>query len=411
MKDSLLSILAAVSLAVAAPALAAEASDWRHVDAETGQIRGVTGLEELAEDFPDSGTVRLRLLQPYIDAGEYEKVMTTLEWLYARGYVFSEVAQQQIPKLLEGVDPGRIAERLRAEAEVIEASEIKAVTPANVGLAESVLRDPVDDRLIVTSVSQRAVFGRRGAAGWDGVRFEGAANLSGIALASGSRTIWIASGVIDGSDRDDGFRGLIGLDHENNQEIRIEAPDGVSFSDIVAGDAGVVFASDPIGGGVYRIDTGKLTSQELVPPGTFRSPQGLAVSADGTRLYVSDYRYGVAIVDLDSSHIFRLTTNLSLILDGVDGLWLHKNELIAVQNGTSPMRIAAFELSEDGMSVVGHRILEQAHPQWTEPLSGSIDDGKLIYVGNGQWDRFVAGEQAQGKPPLPTQIRSLSLTQ
>lgn len=411
MIQSLLRVLAGLLLAVTAPASAVEASDWRHVDAKTGQIRDVIGLEKLAQDFPDSGTVRLRLLQPYIEAGEYEKAMTTLEWLYERGYVFSEVAQQQIPRLLEGVDPGRIAERLRAEAEVIEASEIKVVTPADVGLAESVLRDPVDDRLIVTSVSERAVFGRRGTGGWDGVRFEDAGNLSGIALAPGSRTIWIASGSIDGSDSGEGFRGLIGMDHDNNQEIRIEAPDGVSFSDIVAVEGEVVFASDPISGGVYRIDADKLALQELVARGTFRSPQGLAVSADGARLYVSDYRYGVAIVDLGSGDISRLTTNLPLILDGIDGMWLHKNELIVVQNGTSPLRIAAFKLSEDGMSVIDHRILEQAHTQWTEPLSGSIDEGKLLYVGNGQWDRFVAGEQAQDKPPLPTQIRSLSLTQ
>ena len=41
--------------------------------------------------------------------------MGVLEWLYEHGYVFSDVAQEQIPRLLEGVDPGRIAERLRGE--------------------------------------------------------------------------------------------------------------------------------------------------------------------------------------------------------------------------------------------------------------------------------------------------------
>ena len=97
------------------------------------------------------------------------------------------------------------------------------------------------------------------------------------------------------------------------------------------------------------------------------------------------------------------------MLDGVDGLWRHSNELIAVQNGTSPMRISAFTLSEDGSRVVGHRILEQAHSEWTEPLSGSIDEGALIYIGNGQWDRFVDGRLADGKQALPTEIRRLPL--
>ncbi len=115
---------------------------WRAVSATTGRTRDIEGLEQLARDFPDSGNVRLRLLQPYLDAGEFEKAMTTLEWLYDSGYVFSDVAKEQIPKLMEGVDPGRIAERLRAEAEVIEASEVIATYQAAAGLLETVGRFP-----------------------------------------------------------------------------------------------------------------------------------------------------------------------------------------------------------------------------------------------------------------------------
>ena len=73
------------------------------------------------------------------------------------------------------------------------------------------------------------------------------------------------------------------------------------------------------------------------------------------------------------------------------------------------MRIAALRLSNDGRSVVGQRILEQAHSGWTEPLGGALGKGALFYVANGQWDRFVAGEPAQDKPSLPTQIRRLRL--
>ena len=80
-----------------------------------------------------------------------------------------------------------------------------------------------------------------------------------------------------------------------------------------------------------------------------------------------------------------------------------------MQNGTSPMRISAFELSENGMRVIGHRVLEQAHSEWTEPLSGSIDGDALIYVGNGQWDRYFEGELKEGMEALPTQIRRLPL--
>jgi len=387
----------------------APAPAWRAVDSETGKIRAIEGLEQLARDFPDSGTVRLRLLQQYIDADDAEQAMATLQWLYDRGYVFGEAAQQQIANLLEGVDPGRIAERLRAEAEIIEASRVIDMVIPEARLVESVLRDPVDDRLIVTSVIERAVFGHKWAGGWEGYRPPGAANISGIAISWDGEIIWLGAGHIDGSDGDKGFSGLIGLTREGTSEVRIAAPDGVSIADILAGDNGTVYGSDPVGGGVYSAKPDSAAMAELVPPGTFRSPQGLAESADGSKLYVSDYRYGIAIVDLETVSISRLASDVPLILDGVDGMWRHGDELIVMQNGTSPMRIAALQLSEDGMRVVGHRVLEQAHSQWTEPLSGNVDGDSLLYIGNGQWDRFVAGQPAQDKPPLATHIRRLPL--
>jgi hypothetical protein len=171
----------------------------------------------------------------------------------------------------------------------------------------------------------------------------------------------------------------------------------------------MVYASDPQQGGVYSAGTTARQLAELIAPGTFRSPQGLATSADNTKLYVSDYRYGIAVIDLETREVSRLASNIPVILDGVDGLWRFGNELIAVQNGTSPMRISAFELSKDGMRVIGHRILEQAHSEWTEPLSGSIDGDALIYIGNGQWDRYFEGELKPGMEALPTEIRRLPL--
>jgi hypothetical protein len=164
-----------------------------------------------------------------------------------------------------------------------------------------------------------------------------------------------------------------------------------------------------VGGGIYAKPVGATVLQTLVAPGTFRSPQGLALSADGARLYVSDYRYGIAIVDVASGAVTRLESEVPAILDGTDGLWLHDGALIAMQNGASPMRITAFTLSGDGMRITAARVLEQAHPGWTEPLGGTIADGALVYVATGQWDRYDRGQLKPGMAAIPTQIRRLPL--
>jgi len=405
------SLITAGLIALATPAWAGDGGDpWREVDKSADQIPDIARLEQLARDFPDSGTVRLRLLQPLLDAGEIEKVMELLEWLYDRGYVFSEVAQQQIPKLLEGVDSGRIAERLRAQAEIVEASGIIARLPAEARLSESVIRSPVSGRLIVSTIIDRAVWYEKP----DGTFGRGlshiAANLSGMAVNASTDEVWVASSYLDGAtNAREGVVGLLRVKPGSAERKIVLAEEGVNPSDLTIGPDQTLYASDPIGGGIYYATRNDVRLQTLIEPGTFRSPQGLVTSEDGAKLYISDYRYGIAIVDLETRTVARLASDVPIILDGIDGLWRHGNELIAVQNGTSPMRISAFELSGDGMWVVGHRILEQAHSEWTEPLSGSIDGDALLYIGNGQWDRYVEGKLAQDKVALPTQIRRLPL--
>ena len=216
-------------------------------------------------------------------------------------------------------------------------------------------------------------------------------------------------GNVDQSDDPEPlFSGLI-VARPGKDPPRIEAPAGVVLSDLHIGPDGTVFASDPLGGGVYTVSTDRVGIETLIAPGTLRSPQGLAVSRDGALLYVSDYRYGIAVVDLASREVTRLESDVPVLLDGTDALFRRGNSLIAIQNGTSPMRISQFDLSEDGRTVVGHAVLEQAHSEWTEPLSGFLGSDALYYIGNGQWDRWVNGVPAQDKPPRATQIRRLPL--
>jgi len=401
----------AITLGLASPVFASGAPQWRAVDEATGQIRDVEGLKQLARDFPDSGTVRLRMLQPLLAAGEVERVMETLEWLYDRGYVFSDVAQEQIPKLLEGVDPGRIAERLRAEAEVIEASEVVATVPAEAGLVENVYSLGHPEVLAVTSIATRSVYISVPGGEWQPIPLPQTNEPSGILLDTNREAIWVSLGNVDGSNEEEPlFSGLMGIIGDFNNSPMLAAPEGVTPSDLTMGSDHSLYTSDPIGGGLYFAKSNDEALKTLIPPGTFRSPQGLVTSKDNSKLYVSDYRYGIAIIDLETREASRLASDIPVILDGVDGLWRYGNELIAVQNGTSPMRISAFELSKDGMRVVGHRVLEQAHSEWTEPLSGSIDGDALLYVGNGQWDRYFEGELKEGMEALPTQIRQLQLS-
>lgn len=404
-------LAAALALCLAAPLCAGEAAPaWRAVDAATGQIADMAGLEHLARDFPDSASVRLRLLNAQLEAGEGEAALASLRWLAARGHVFGERARAQIPRLI-GVAQTEAARALLIPApEVLAASTVHDEIPASAGLIESVFVRPDGEPGFATSVSRRSLFVRFSQGDWREIAVPRSWALSGVASPPDGESAWVASANIDGAPEDTSrFTGLIELPGDVDDLIYRPAPAGVAVSDLAVGPDRVVYASDPIGGGVYRLRPHAAALEALVPPGTFRSPQGLAVSAHGTRLYVSDYRYGLALVDLASGAVTRLASDVPAALDGVDGLWLHGGELIAVQNGTSPMRIIALKLSQDGTRIVGHRILEQAHPEWTEPLGGSIAGDALYYVATGQWDRYDKGTLREGMAAIPTVIRKLPL--
>lgn len=403
-------LTAALALCLAAPLAAEPPPAWRAVDAATGQVADVGGLEQLARDFPDGASVRLRLLNAQLQAGEGEGALASLRWLAARGHVFSERARAQIPDLIGPAHAEAARAMLAGAPQVIAASTVFGTLPAEAGLIESVFVLPGEEGAMATSVSRRSLFAVDSKGQWIEVPVPRAQALSGIAAAADDTVGWIASANIDGATPDsDGFTGLIGLVGSIQDVLMVPAPEGVAVSDLTIGPDGRIYASDAIGGGVYRVIPGRTALEVLVPPGTFRSPQGLAVSADGARLYVSDFRYGLAAVELGSGAVRRLASDVPAALDGIDGLWLHRGEIVAVQNGTSPMRISAFRLSDDGTRIVGHRILEQAHPDWTEPLGGSIADGALYYVATGQWDRYDKGVLREGMEPLPTVIRRLPL--
>ena len=155
---------------------------------------------------------------------------------------------------------------------------------------------------------------------------------------------------------------------------------------------------------------GSTALQTLVEPGIFRSPQGIVAFPGTSLIVVSDYAYGLALVDVATGTVHRIAADVPVLLDGIDGLWLDGDRLIGVQNGARPIRIVELTLSADRTRVVAARDRERAHPAWTEPVGGNPSNDQLVYVATGQWDRFGDGGALAGeRPPVPTEIRALPL--
>ena len=160
------------------------------------------------------------------------------------------------------------------------------------------------------------------------------------------------------------------------------------LGDLVFADDDTIYATESLTGALYHYSLSKNEFTQVVAPGKLRSMQGLVLDASGEHLYVSDYVGGLFRVRLADYNVERVVADDTINLFGIDGLYRRGNELIAIQNGIQPHRVAVFTLSEDGASVIGARVLARNLPEFDEPTLGIVAGDEFLFVANSHWNRF-----------------------
>jgi hypothetical protein len=364
---------------------------------------------QLTSDFPDSASVLRRQLGAANDAHDAEAVRTGLQRLAVLGYAPSQQTLDTLAPYVPDAEMIALRQRFGANSARIQASRLLINVPAQHLLIEGIAWDARTGRLFAASVVSRALLVRE-TQGWRAVDGLEPGSLFGLAIDSRRRLLWAASGSVEQTPSPEtAFRGLIGVDLNTLRPVRRLAAPAEGFpADIAVAADGTVYGSDPNTGAIYRARATDTALTILVPPGRLRSPQGLVPSADGRRLYVSDYGYGLAEVTLADGNVSRLESDANTMLDGIDGLYPWRGGLIAIQNGTSPVRILFLELSPDGNRIASVRVLETGNPDWGEPTLGAVRPRDFLYVADAQWERYGEGGAVQGEGPArATPVRLL----
>lgn len=353
---------------------------------------------QLINDFPDSASVLRRQLAAANDAHDGAVVRTGLTRLAALGYAPGQQTLDTLAPYLPDAEMAALRQRFAANRASVQASRLLINVPAEHRLIEGIAWDSRTGRLFAAAVVSRALLVRE-AQGWRAIEGLEAGSLFGLAIDSRRRLLWAASGVVEQTPSPEtAFRGLIAVDLATLRPTRrLAAPSDGTPADIAVAADGTVYASDPNSGAIYRARATDSALTVLVPPGRLRSPQGLVPSADGRRLYVSDYGYGLAEVALADGSVARLESDANTMLDGIDGLYPWRGGLIAIQNGTSPRRILFLRLSQNGGRVASVQVLESANPEWGEPTLGAVRPRDFLYVADAQWERYGPGGALQGE--------------
>ncbi len=180
------------------------------------------------------------------------------------------------------------------------------------------------------------------------------------------------------------------------------------LGDLIIADDNTLYTSDSLTGAVYRYYIDSNEFEILVERGRLGSPQGLVLDNSGAYLYVADYIGGLYRVSLNDGSLIKLQLSTDLTDYGIDGLYRHGSELVIIQNGVRPHRVAAFKLGDDGLSINSSRVLASNLDGFDEPTLGALVGDEFYFVANSHWNRFNAENELPDGLSGPL-ILSLSL--
>lgn len=308
------------------------------------------------------------------------------------------------------------ASRLVAATAPIERGRVRLTLSDSTLHPEGIAFDARRGTWFVGSVRQRRIVAvdRRGTArDFVAPAANGIAGVFGMAIDSSRRLLWVATTALarmEGySAPDSGRAGVYAYDLDTGVlRRRVWLPrDGAAhtFGDVAVAPNGDVYASDSQTPWIFRLRAGDDSLERFLTHPFFRSLQGMAIAPDGRTMFVADYSHGLARVDLEARAVEALASPANVTLLGIDGLYMHRGALIAVQNGVTPVRVVRFCLQPDGRRVTHAEALDRNPALADEPTLATIAGDSVFYVATSQWDKFDdAGRRVPG-----TRLRSATV--
>jgi sugar lactone lactonase YvrE len=243
---------------------------------------------------------------------------------------------------------------------------------------------------------------------------DGIGGTFGMAVDSARRRLWIATTSLprmnDFSSADSGRVGVYGYDLDTGRLVRKawmsrDSSTLHTFGDVAVAPNGDVYATDSQSPWIVRLRHGSDTLERFATNPLFRSLQGMAIASDGATMFVADYAHGLLRVDLASRAVVPMAHEKNVALLGIDGLYWHHGQLVGIQNGVTPARVARFCLGGDMRSVQRIELLDRNPAVADEPTLGTVVGDSLFYVATSQWEKF----DDDGKRVPNTVLRSATV--
>ena len=353
----------------------------------------------------DAAAVRFSMALSYAKLGNYPKALATLEGALKDTPWLDPAPEPDFKPLSDCGAFQKLVQKVESKYPRVAAAGIAVSLGPKDLIPEGLASDPADGSLYLSSVYHRKIvkITRDGkvsdfvAEGQDGLL-----SVLGIKVDPRDRSVWAAS------ER----AGAASLYHFDSQGKLLGkyAPREKGkhlFNDLVITSQGDVFVTDSEDASVYQLPHGanRLARHSL---GNRFYPNGIALSSDEKGLFVA-HAYGIVRLDLQGSVIVELQAPADVSLAEIDGLYVWRGRLIAIQNGLGTNRIVRLELANDGNAVTRGRLLEFRSANLELPTTGAILNDKFYYIVNSQIDHEEDGRLRNENQLSPVKIAVLKL--
>ena len=363
---------------------------------QRGYLDAAIKVRRLLNDAPDA--IEATAIG-YAAAGDNEHALAALNEFAAMGQVDDMllagkdklfVALHDLPEYKS------ILEHFRQNKTAVTRSEL-VLTLADVGVVpEDIDFDPRTKTFLITSVLEKKIV--RVASSGQISTFASSPSgwpMLAIKVDAKHKLVWATEVALDGftnaPNSDWGRSAVLCFDLKTGALwSRIEGPLHTSLGDMALTEEGDPVVSDGVGGGVYRIEDGRLV---LINGKDFISPQTPVALPGGKLAAVPDYLRGIGILDLKSGRVWWVNHRdaghqggAKVALNGVDGLYFADGAFLLTQNGTSPERVVRMKLDQSRTTVVSEDVIERATATLGDPTHGVVIGDWFYYIVNSGWD-------------------------
>ncbi len=347
----------------------------------------LAGIDALLERRPEDATVHFYKALFLARCGKTTEAAASLADVGRHGHGFLPVRDFGFEPIWDEEEFQAARAKLESMLPEVIGAEVAFEADGRDLIPEGIAYDEATDRLYMGSMNRNEVLvlsrdgSQRQLAGPD----EGLGQILGLVVdRKRGQLLAVDIGPLVENPEERRTGAVVAFDIESGEvERRLPAEGAAQLNDVTVAPDGTIYATDSGSGNIRRAGP-EATALEIWPPEpALPGANGLALSADGSALYVA-HSTGVGRIDLATGEIqARLDNDTRETLGAIDGLYARGNRLYGIQNVTNPGRVIAIELDEPGRRVVSvETLLSHHHPALDEPTTGALAGDRLLILAN-----------------------------